>query len=125
VLFRFSVDNLYEEKNYLISMNLTTSFEASGPVDSHVVVSKNYLLPKQTCQWKSDYFIKGLLFNFLHTNLRFTSLIWGGFNNRKSFYPFVFFYWCMVFNATFNNISVISWLLVLLVEETRVPGENH
>ena len=31
----------------------------------------------------------------------------------------------MVFNATFNNISVISWWSVLLVEETRVPGENH
>jgi len=28
-------------------------------------------------------------------------------------------------NATFNNISVISWLSVLLVDETRVPGENH
>ena len=28
----------------------------------------------------------------------------------------------MVFNATFNNISVISWWLVLLVEETGVPG---
>jgi hypothetical protein len=31
----------------------------------------------------------------------------------------------MVFNATFNNISVILWRRVLLVEETRVPGENH
>ena len=31
----------------------------------------------------------------------------------------------MVFNATFNNISVISWRRVLLVEETGVPGENH
>ena len=31
----------------------------------------------------------------------------------------------MVFNTTFNNISVISWQSVLLVEETRVPGENH
>jgi len=31
----------------------------------------------------------------------------------------------MVFNVTFNNISVISWWSVLLVEETRVPGENH
>jgi hypothetical protein len=28
----------------------------------------------------------------------------------------------MVFNATFNNISVISWRSVLLMEET---GENH
>jgi hypothetical protein len=31
----------------------------------------------------------------------------------------------MVFNATFNNISVISWWSVLLVEEAGVPGENH
>jgi hypothetical protein len=30
-----------------------------------------------------------------------------------------------VFNATFNNISVISWQSVLFVEETAVPGENH
>jgi len=30
----------------------------------------------------------------------------------------------MVFNATFNNISVISWRAVLLVEETGVPGEK-
>jgi hypothetical protein len=27
----------------------------------------------------------------------------------------------MVFNATFNNISVISWWSVLLVEETEYP----
>jgi hypothetical protein len=31
----------------------------------------------------------------------------------------------MVFNATFNNISVISWQSVLLVEKTGVPVENH
>ena len=31
----------------------------------------------------------------------------------------------MVFNATFNNISCISWRSVLLVEETRVSTENH
>ena len=30
-----------------------------------------------------------------------------------------------VFNTTFNNISVISWWSVLLVEETGVPEENH
>ena len=48
---------------------------------------------------------------------------------------FIFFYMLniliglglMVFNITFNNISVnvISWQSVLLVEESRVPGENH
>jgi hypothetical protein len=31
----------------------------------------------------------------------------------------------MVFNATFNNISALSWQSVLLVEETGVPGENN
>ena len=31
----------------------------------------------------------------------------------------------MVFNSTFNNISVISWQSVLLAEETWVHGENH
>ena len=36
-----------------------------------------------------------------------------------------FFLWWFMSNATFNNISVISWLSVSLVEETGVPEENH
>ena len=31
----------------------------------------------------------------------------------------------IVLNATFNNISAISWRSLLLVEETGVPEENH
>jgi len=31
----------------------------------------------------------------------------------------------IVSNATFNNISIISWWSILLVEETRVPGDNY
>jgi len=30
-----------------------------------------------------------------------------------------------VFNATFSNISAISWRPVLVVEGAGVPGENH
>ena len=30
----------------------------------------------------------------------------------------------VVFNATFNNIAVTSWLSVLLVGETGVPGKT-
>ena len=33
--------------------------------------------------------------------------------------------WFMVFNATFNNISVISWRSVLMKQEIGVPRENH
>ena len=31
----------------------------------------------------------------------------------------------MVFNDTFNNISVILWRPISLVEDTGVPGENY
>jgi len=31
----------------------------------------------------------------------------------------------MLLGATFNNISVISWRSVLLLEENGVPGEYH
>jgi hypothetical protein len=31
----------------------------------------------------------------------------------------------MVFNTTFNSISVISWGSVLLMEETGIPRYNH
>jgi hypothetical protein len=31
----------------------------------------------------------------------------------------------IMFNVSFNNISVISWRSGLLVEETGGPGENH
>ena len=33
--------------------------------------------------------------------------------------------WFMVFNATSNDISVVSWRSVLLLKEIRVPVENH
>ena len=32
-------------------------------------------------------------------------------------------FWC--FNATFSNISAVSWRPVLVVEEAGIPGENH
>ena len=32
--------------------------------------------------------------------------------------------WFMVFNATFSNISVISWRSVLMVEETEYPEKT-
>jgi hypothetical protein len=33
--------------------------------------------------------------------------------------------WFLVFNATFSNISAISWRPVLVVEKAGVPRENH
>jgi hypothetical protein len=45
--------------------------------------------------------------------------------NVVNFVGFCLFVCLMVFYATFNNISVILWWSVLLVEETGGPGENH
>jgi hypothetical protein len=33
--------------------------------------------------------------------------------------------WILMFNATFNNLTVIALQLILLVEETGVHGETH
>ena len=38
-------------------------------------------------------------------------------------FVWLFVWWC--FSATFNNISVISWRSVSLVQDTRGQGENH
>jgi hypothetical protein len=47
----------------------------------------------------------------------------GGHKDRPKTYLFVG--WFMVFKATFNTMSVISWQSVLLVEGTGVAEENH
>ena len=44
-------------------------------------------------------------------------LFWNGF--KVSFFDLG-----LTPSSTFNNISVISWQPVILVEEARVPGEN-
>ena len=45
-------------------------------------------------------------------------------NTLRNYLPLDYIVCLMVFNATFNNISVISRRSVLLVEETGGPGEN-
>jgi hypothetical protein len=52
----------------------------------------------------NTYFKRYRLFVFLHRILNFEFL---------------------VFNATFNNISAISWRPGFVVEEAGVPGENR
>ena len=46
------------------------------------------------------------------------------YNGHRMLYLPWFGLWFMVFNDTFNNISVISLRSVLLVGETGVPGEK-
>ena len=78
--------------------------ELVSMLTSHVVIGDS-VKPKTI-----DYEIGISCFSAKHAALR---------NNTKNWFGF------MVFNTTFNNISVISWQPVLLVEESRKPGENH
>jgi hypothetical protein len=57
----------------------------------------------------SEHFIsiKHRILSIFNTNKKF---------NSDSLYAF---------NATFSNISAISWRPVLVIEEAGVPGENH
>jgi hypothetical protein len=47
------------------------------------------------------------------------------FNQLEIFARLRSMVWFMVLDATFNNISAISWQSILLVKETGVPRENH
>ena len=65
-------------------------------------------------------------------NLKDVSMKWGVINLNTQFNNWscintlvhIFRIRFIVLNATFNNISVILWRWVLLVEESGVPGEN-
>ena len=66
-----------------------------------------------------------IIIYYIHMYLYITFLYLHSIYNLCDIYVFCFFFCFMGLNVTFNNISVISWLLVLLVEEAAVPGENH
>ena len=72
----------------------------------------------------------GFCLQYCYEKSNFTKQI----NNNM--YLFIYFCWykfnwylidldILCFNATFSNISAISWRPVLVVEEDEVPGENH
>jgi hypothetical protein len=91
------------------------------------------IISREFCAIKSNYIVIFLLLKFLSNTCDNENQI-----IRKSEKNYAVLGWkvslvksvCvwfrfMVFNATFSNISVISWWSVLLMEETEVPGENH
>ena len=61
-----------------------------------------------------------VLFNSLIESSNISSLV-----RCDKLYACLFVVCLVLFNATSNNISVISWQSVLLMEETGGPGENY
>ena len=69
--------------------------------------------------------------NLSKTNPEYTGLLYKpnlkedlNVGNLCYFHLYMWLYVVMLFNATFNNISIILWWSVLLVEETGVTGKT-
>jgi hypothetical protein len=77
-----------------------------------------HTLYKKGPSWFGSY--GSWIYNLLWNNCLSPLLLWVRIPNRARCTTL----W-VVFNTTFNNISVISWRSVLLVKETGKPGENH
>ena len=98
-------------------------------LNTNLILNMTYFVPVRTCIPTNVIYRSHYVFNDLRRE-RALSLYWYWWNCWVSLFK-LFFYSVgggvmdMVFNATFNNILVISWRWVLLVEETGEPGENH
>lgn len=59
ISFSFTLDNLYNSRQYLLNLNISQCYEADCAV-THVVLT-NSLLSKPVCDWSMDYLIKSRL----------------------------------------------------------------
>ena len=102
-----------------LSFNSNTTDVATGTVSAHHSVAHEFI---RGGLWYSCY----LIFSFL------CRVYWSFSIDHCIVCPSIYGFWLynwfvviMVFNATFTNVSVISWRSVLLEEETGIFGENH
>ena len=73
------------------------------------------------------HFILKTIFSWMHFAACFMCQVFAidKYQWSKGLIMLVLFVCLMVLNGTFNNISVMSWRPVLLVEENGGPRENH
>ena len=130
-------------KQISISLSYSIPFNYRLGTDSHLSQGMSYALVEySTVDVKCRTAIQSLCLYFDQCQCMMLEISHVHLNPNPFFIPFLYIklhtdgntfmmfpYSCyegfMVFNATFNNISAISWRSVLLVEETGVPEENH
>jgi hypothetical protein len=94
-----------------VSLDYPYLIAASGFSDLYLLIHNYSTVGNHTYHYRFKYF-------FLSIWVSYSFVLLGLIT--RDYYRFRF----MVCNATFNNISVISWRSVLLVEETGLPGKN-
>ena len=143
---RKPLDQLNFKLYYHIKIRISfTEFESDCFLSNYCLFLLRIFHQQEVCMWNSSYILNGNSSNFsclLITMCRFTCHYGSFMGPFLSYLPFWKSYFIlngitrhlpqkmenvclMVFNTTFNNISVISWWSVLFVEETGEPGENH
>uniref|UniRef100_K1QZL7 Uncharacterized protein n=1 Tax=Magallana gigas TaxID=29159 RepID=K1QZL7_MAGGI len=55
----FSLVNFFNDRKYLLNMNISHSYESSRNDTVLYVLFKDSLIPKDVCEWSMDYNIKG------------------------------------------------------------------
>ena len=119
-IFCFFTNKFYFIRHIFLSLNYNVQNVHWYCNGQHVHLKCGVLwVPVLSGQFK-DYKIGICYFSAKHAALRSNSKYWLAWNQDD-----VSQWMVMVFNPTFNNISVKSWWSALLVEETGIPGENH
>jgi hypothetical protein len=128
---RVKMSNLYKgpsiDASYQVSVHLAEGFQRRLKCEKLTDAKRWQKLTLPLARWAKNVDIKFIAFIVIIACKVVFSVLRGEIQT--------FFWHCyfrqikgirvMVFNTTFNSISVISLLWVLLVEETRVPRENH
>ena len=135
----FFKDNTFKWREKEVSTCTSCTF----PIKNQTILEPLFVL---TISWKVSVKLSNTFLHIFHSQLR----VGGGnkkmelrayafstfkvvFNHKRlqknirwtKKYQFTYMIWFIVFNATFSNISAISWWQVLMVEEAGVPSENH
>lgn len=68
---RYSIDDLADERKFLVNMNISVCFESDAPCLYDIVLFQDSLLPKIMCDWESGFSIPGM-FNayFIYDELK-------------------------------------------------------
>lgn len=64
-IFRYSIEDLTSEQNFLLNLNIQICFDAEKPCLTDLSVFKNTKLPKKPCEWRTGFLNEGkhILFN--------------------------------------------------------------
>ena len=109
-------------KTVNITQKLTIDQHTNPTLTNLTSIAITQMIPDDPCvRWQQlKLFFLFFLFYLILTYMLYEISI--SYKYTISYFVFVCL---MVFNATFNNISVISWRSDFLGEETGGPRENH